>query len=100
MPPRKIKVVDVIKPEGYACDDNELPEAIEDIHEPIEEQSPQPVEEEVAQVTQVTQPVSNKKIVELVESPGCRKKMTKKTLKYSHAKNVLLKCQPRVFYKL
>jgi hypothetical protein len=99
MPPRKIKVVDVISPqeyaEGYACDDNVLPEAIEDIPEPIEEQTPQQPsprglghEEEV---TQVTQPVSNIKTVELVECPDCKKKMTKKTLKYSHAKNCTAK---------
>ena len=69
MPPRKIKVVDVINPEGYACDDNVLPEAIEDIDpsdKPIEKQTPQPVEEEV------TQPVSNIKTVELVECPDCK----------------------------
>ncbi len=47
MPPREIKVVDVINPEGYACDDNVLPEAIEDIDpypkddKPVEEQTPQ-----------------------------------------------------------
>ena len=73
-------MVDVINPEGYACDDNELPEAIEDIPEPIEEQTPQPVEEEVAQVTQVTQPASNIKTVELVECPDCKKKTTKKNV--------------------
>ena len=68
MPPGKIKVVDVIGPQGQgqAYDDNVLPEAIEDIPEPIEEQTPQQpspqglgLEEEVAQVEQVTQPVSN-----------------------------------------
>ena len=85
MPPRKIKVVDVI---NEACDDTVLPEAIEDIPEPIEEQTPQPVEE---QVEQVAQPVSNIKTVELVECPDCKKKMTKKTLKYSHAKNCTAK---------
>jgi hypothetical protein len=108
MPPRKIKVVDVISPqeyaEGYACDDNVLPEAIEDIDpypkddKPVEEQTPQQPspqglghEEQVAQVEQVAQPVSNIKTVELVECPDCKKKMTKKTLKYSHAKNCTAK---------
>ena len=107
MSPRKIKVVDVINPEGYACDDNELPEAIEDIPEPIEEQTPQQpspqglgLEEEVEQVTQVTQPVSNTKTVELVECPDCKKKMTTKTLKYSHAKNCIAKFSAHVFYQL
>jgi len=76
MPPRKIKVVDVI---NDACDDNELPGAIEDIPEPIEEQTPQPVEEGVEQETQVKQPVSNEKTVELAECPDCKKKMQKKT---------------------
>ena len=87
-------MVDVIKPEGYACDDNVLPEAIEDIPEPIEEQTPQPshfsdkevvtqpVEEEVTQPLGVQEqeqekPVSNVKIVELVECPDCKEKMTK-----------------------
>ena len=83
MPPRRIKVVDVT-PEGQACDDNVLPEAIEDIPEPIEEQTPQPSHfsdtEEVAQVTQVTQPVSNIETVELVECPDCKKKMTNKNV--------------------
>ena len=36
-------------------------------------------------------PVSNVKTVELVECPDCNKKMTKKTLKYSHAKNCVAK---------
>jgi len=100
MPPRKIKVVDVISPqeyaEGYACDDNVLPEAIEDIDpsdKPVEEQTPgvQEQVEPVEQVEQVAQPVSNIKTVELVECPDCKKKMTKKTLKYSHAKNCTAK---------
>ena len=98
MPPRKIKVVDVISPqeyaEGYACDDNVLPEAIEDIDpsdKSVEEQTPgvQEQVEPVEQVEQVAQPVSNIKTVELVECPDCEKKMTKKTLKYSHAKNCI-----------
>ena len=104
MPPRKRKVVDVI---NEACDDNVLPEAIEDIDPsdkqttevgPNAEQTPQPSHfsdkeevEQVTQVTQVTQPASNIKTVELVECPDCKKKMTKKTLKYSHAKNCTAK---------
>ena len=88
MPPRKIKVVDVIGSQVYACDGNVLPEAIEDIPEQttgVQEQTPQQpspqglgFEEEVEQVTQVTQPASNIKTVELVECPDCQKKMTKK----------------------
>ena len=118
MPPGKIKVVDVL---DEACDDNVLPEAIEDIDPsdkqtpgvgPNAEQTPQQPspqglghEEEVAQVlrnvpqqvTQVTQPVSNTNTAELVECPDCKKKMTTKTLKYSHAKNCTAKFSaPRV----
>ena len=95
-------MVDVIGPQDYACDDNELPEATEDIDPSdkqttgVQEQTPQPshfsdkeevtqqpspqglgLEEEVEQVTQVTQPVSNIKTVELVECPDFKKKMTK-----------------------
>ena len=88
MPPRKIKVLDVI---NEACDDNVLPEAIEDIDpypkddKPNAEQTPQPShfsdKEEVTQVTQVapvtqvTQPVSNIKTAELVECPDCKMKI-------------------------
>ena len=101
MPPRKIKVVDVL---NEACDDNVLPEAIEDIDPSdkqtpgVQEQTPQQPspqglghEEQVEQVEQVAQPVSNIKTVELVECPDCKKKMTKKTLKHSHAKNCTAK---------
>ncbi len=77
MPPRKLKVVDVINPEGYACDDNVLPEAIADI-DPSDEQTTQTSHfsdnEEVAQVTQVTQPVSNTKTVEQAERLDGNKK--------------------------
>ena len=66
MPPRKIKVVDVI---NEAYNDNVLPDDVKAI-EDIPEHTPQPVEEEV------TQPVSNIKTVEFAECPDCKKKMT------------------------
>ena len=99
---RKTKVVHVLN------DIRDVPhdaKSIEDIHEPIEEQtpvvcsknSPQPVEEEVTQPLGLVQeqPVSNIKTVELVECPDCNKKLTKKSLKYSHAKNCPANKQPK-----
>ena len=104
MPARKIKVVDVINAiEDHAVEEHvPVPndtdagdvKAIE--NEPIEAQSDREVEveEETTQVMtpeipnpEGQTPVSSVKTVELVECPDCNKKMTKKTLKYSHAKN-------------
>lgn len=103
MPARKIKVVDVINAiEDHAVEEHVpvpndtdaglRPEpdvkAIE--NEPIEAQSDREVEVEEETThpkPEVQTPVSNVKTVELVECPDCNKKMTKKTLKYSHAKN-------------
>ena len=89
MPPKKIKVVDVIN----NIDDNEQHEneikAIE--NEQVEEQQvEQPTEEQPPQPTGLgQQPIEETtiKTVELVECPDCNKKLTKKSLKYSHAKN-------------
>ena len=106
MPARKIKVVDVIsdtEPKGQTPNDDEpTPKGhvkpIEDIPQPTEqdtlydtpvEQEPQQVEDEMQ--PQDETPVSSIKTVELVECPDCKKKMTKNTLKYSHAKNCIKK---------
>ena len=106
MPARKIKVVDVINAiEDHAVEEHvPVPndtdagdvKAIE--NEPIEAipsgaDREVEVEEETTQV--MTPEIPNPegvvptsvKTVELVECPDCNKKMTKKTLKYSHAKN-------------
>jgi hypothetical protein len=40
-------------------------------------------------------PPTNIKTVEMVECPDCNKKMTKKSLKYSHAKNCIANKQPK-----
>ena len=103
MPPRKIKVVDVVNsnepPEGQpvAAITDEPPEAEnqppEITTEPLEVVEPEVVEPEVVEpeVVEPEQPaknvVSTTKTVDLVECPDCGKKMTMKTLKYSHAKN-------------
>ena len=99
MPPRKIKVVDVLssnEPEPVAAITDEPPEAEnqppEITPEPLEVVEPEVVEPEVVEpeVVEPEQPaqnVSTTKTVELVECPDCGKKMTMKTLKYSHAKN-------------
>ena len=98
MPPRKIKVVDVLNsnepPEGQpvAAITDEPPEAEnqppEITTEPLEVVEPEVVEPEVVEPEQPAQNVvSTTKTVELVECPDCGKKMTMKTLKYSHAKN-------------
>ena len=104
MPPIKIKVVDVIN-DAYDIPKGDVPhdvKSIEDIPEPIEEQTPvvqepQPVEEEVTQPLGLVQeqPVSNIKTVELVECPDCNKKLTKKSSKYSHAENCPANKQPK-----
>ena len=95
MPPRKIKVVDVLssnEPEPVAAITDEPPEA-EITTEPLEVVEPEVVEPEVVEpaVVEPEQPaqnvVSTTKTVELVECPDCNKRMTMKTLKYSHAKN-------------
>ncbi len=84
MPPRKIKVVDLINDiEDVGLRANEM-ETIEDV-EPVEEH----VETQVIPQAESLEEkqVSSIKTVELVECPECNKKMTKKSLKYSHAKN-------------
>ena len=95
MPPRKIKVVDVVssnEPEPVAAITDEPPET-EITTEPLEVVEPEVVEPEVVEpeVVEPEQPtkniVSTTKTVDLVECPDCGKKMTMKTLKYSHAKN-------------
>ena len=109
MPPRKIKVVDVINdiedvPQHLENEiksiENVLPEPIEEPTQPQPTDSqglgqPQPVEETITQPQQTSalveaqveeKHVSNIKTIELVECPDCNKKMTKKSLKYSHAK--------------
>ncbi len=108
MPPRKIKVVDVINdiedvPQHLENEiksiENVLPEPIEEPTQPTDSEGlgqPQPVEETITQPQQTSalveaqveeKHVSNIKTIELVECPDCNKKMTKKSLKYSHAKN-------------
>ena len=117
MPARKIKVVDVINAiEDHAVEEhvpvpndtdaglrpepdvkaieNEPIEAIPsgaDREVEVEEETTHPQHEpEIPNQPlkgQGQTPVSSVKTVELVECPDCNKKMTKKTLKYSHAKN-------------
>jgi len=104
MPPRKIKVVDLINdiedvPQDLKINpsEQEIPEAVEDTPEtaPLEQDTPETVEEQtpVEEEPQPQEEVSatSVKTVELVECPDCKKKMTKKTLKYSHAKNCTAK---------
>ena len=107
MPARKIKVVDVINAiEDHAVEEhvpvpndtdagdvkaieNEPIEAIPsgaDHEVEVEEETTQVMTPEIPNPEGQT-PVSSVKTVELVECPDCNKKMTKKTLKYSHAKN-------------
>ena len=94
MPPRRIKVVDVLssnEPEPVAAITDEPPEAEnqqpEITPEPLEVVEPEVVAPEVVEPEQPAQNVSTTKTVELVACPDCGKKMTMKTLKYSHAKN-------------
>ena len=90
MAPKKIKVVDVL------CDVVNDIEDIVDIPiqtelKPEEEEEEQIVEEPVEEPIVEEQKVSNIKTVELVECPDCKKKLTMKSLKYSHAKNCIAK---------
>ena len=109
MPARKIKVVDVINAiEDHAVEDpvpvpvpndtatiepdvkaieNEPIEAQSDREVEVEEETTHPQHEPEIPNPEGQTPVSSVKTVELVECPDCNKKMTKKTLKYSHAKN-------------
>ena len=109
MPARKIKVVDVINAiEDHAVEDpvpvpvpndtatiepdvkaieNEPIEAQSDREVEVEEETTHPQHEPEIPNPDGQTPVSSVKTVELVECPDCNKKMTKKTLKYSHAKN-------------
>ena len=99
MPTRKIKVVDVINAIEDHAIDPPVPNDTAIENEPNEPNEPNeaiPSEVEVEEETthpkpEVQTPVSNVKTVELVECPDCHKKMTKKTLKYSHAKNCVAK---------
>ena len=116
MPPRKIKVVDVIN------DTEDIPQhtevevkAIENT-DTIDEEQPaiendvkaitntDTIDEEKPAIENDTQldepetnekPPTNIKTVEMVECPDCNKKMTKKSLKYSHAKNCIANKQPK-----
>ena len=106
MPARKIKVVDVINAiEDHAVEEhvpvpndtdagdvkaieNEQIEAQSDREVEVEEETTQVMTPEIPNPEGQT-PVSSVKTVELVECPDCNKKMTKKTLKYSHAKNCM-----------
>jgi len=91
MAPKKIKVVDVLRD---VVNDIEDIEDIVDI--PIQTEL-KAIEEEPIDVQPVEEPiveepkVSNIKTVELVECPDCKKKLTMKSLKYSHAKNCIAK---------
>ena len=91
MAPKKIKVVDVIN------DIEDIPEHFETDIKAIE--NTDTIDEEQPAIENDTQlplgcepetnenPPTNIKTVEMVECPDCKKKMTKKSLKYSHAKN-------------
>ena len=89
----KIKVADVLHDIGDIPQhlDNDV-EAIENANpeitpEPIEEPISQPIEESITQTQPIEEkPASDIKTVELVACPDCSKKMTKKSLKYPHAK--------------
>ena len=107
MPARKIKVVDVINAiEDHAVEEhvpvpndtdagdvkaieNEPIEAQSDREVEVEEETTHPQHEPEIPNPEGQTPVSSVKTVELVECPDCNKKMTKKTLKYSHAKNCM-----------
>ena len=98
MPPRKIKVVDVINDTEDIPQHTEVEVTAIENTDTINEEKPA-IENEVKAITNTdtideekpaiendTQP-TNIKTVELVECPDCNKKLTKKSLKYSHAKN-------------
>ena len=104
MPPRKIKVVDLINdiedvPQDLKITppEQDTPETVEDIPEtdPLEQDTPETVEEQnpVEEEPQPQEEVSatSVKTVELVECPDCKKKLAMKSLKYSHAKNCIAK---------
>ena len=73
-----------------------------EVTKPIEEVKPiieevKPIIEEVKPIIEEVKPVEvnkNIKITELVECPDCNKKMTKKSLKYSHKQNCIAHKQP------
>ena len=99
MAPKKIKVVDVINeiediPEHFETDIK----AIENTDTIDEEQ---PAIENDTQLPLGCEPETNEnpptniKTVEMVECPDCKKKMTKKSLKYSHAKNCSANKKPK-----
>ena len=105
MPPKKVKVVDVItndndndndvdndentvedQPEVIEANTEELAIATPTIDTIPEQQESESTEEE-AQSTVIGPPEEkNVRINELVECTKCGKKMTKKTLKYTHEK--------------
>ena len=94
MPPRKIKVVDLLNdiedvPDPQPCGGDV--KAIEN-ETPIATQitPPPSVEEPQSQEKQAV----NLRTVELVECPDCNKQLTKKSLRYSHAKNCIAKKNP------
>ena len=115
MPAKKIRVVDVISAIEDQPEDNVPLVVSPDVKaietEPNESQidpevvvipthgqglKPEPIQAHEAtnskeQEQAVENPVSSVKTVELVECPDCKKKMTKKTLKYSHANNCIAK---------
>ena len=114
MPPRKIKVVDVIDngPAGYEpIEPIEAIEAIEAIapggyvpnptsveHQtPVDtpSQPPSPIEKMPTQMLQEPAQEKTTKTVELVECPDCKKMMSSKTLKYSHARTCSGKTKPK-----
>ena len=93
MAPKKIKVVDVLRDVVNDIEDIvDIPiqtGGLETVLKAIEEEpiDVQPVEEPIVEEPKV----SNIKTVELVECPDCKKKLTMKSLKYSHAKNCIAK---------
>ena len=89
MAPKKIKIVEVVNDIDALGDIESTPD------EPIQtdETELNPIEEEPIDVQPIVEEpkVSNIKTVELVECPDCKKKLTMKSLKYSHAKNCIAK---------
>jgi hypothetical protein len=105
MPPRKIKVVDVIDNVDEPIEAIEAIEAIEDVPNPtsVEHQTPvdtpsqppSPIEKMPTQMLQEPAQEKTTKTVELVECPDCKKMMSSKTLKYSHARTCSGKTKPK-----
>ena len=99
MPPRKIKVVDVINDIEDVPQHTEVEVKATENTDTIDEE--QPAIENDTQLPLGYEPETNEnpptniKTVEMVECPDCNKKMTKKTLKYSHAKNCLANKQQK-----